>query len=161
MRQLTIILALALGGCAGTGFEPEATTEAVATASIAPSAGAAVTARGKLREGQQRAMDQTRKPLQAFLADKGSTCSSPQLEEASSRATDLATAMASAMRPEYEALLAAGAAVLDVADAAKSRGCQPQAKRLYEFVLKNYSGLGYAALRDRASAGTRGLRRES
>jgi hypothetical protein len=158
MRRLPIILALLLGGCAGTGAEPEADAEPVATGSIAPAAHAAFVPSTHLRPEQQRAIDKTRKPLQAFLAEKGSNCGSPKLREASARATDVATAMASAMRPEYEALLAAGSVALDVADAARSRGCHAQAKRLYEFVLKNYSGLGYAALRDRASAGAKALR---
>jgi hypothetical protein len=151
-----IFLALFLSGCAG-GVETEVMTAAMPTGSITPSADAAVAAGGELRQAQQRAVDQARKPLQAFLAEKGSNCSSPKLKEAATRTTETASAMATALRPEYEALLAIGAAVLDVADGAKSKGCHAQAKRLYEFVLKNFSGLGYAALRDRATAGAKGL----
>jgi hypothetical protein len=160
LRRLSIILALLLCGCAGTGVEQETMADAVVTGSLAPSADAAVAANAKLRDDQQRAIDKTRKPLQAFLAEKGNNCSSSKLRDAASRATDVATAMASTMRPEYEALLAAGSVVLDVADAARSRGCHAQAKRLYDFVLKNFSGLGYAALRDRAATGARDLRAE-
>ena len=160
MRRLSIILALLLCGCAGTGIEQETMADAVVTGSLAPSPDAAVATNVKLREEQQRAIDKTRKPLQAFLGESSSNCSSPRLKEAATRATDVATAMASAMRPEYEALLAAGSVVLDVADGAKSKGCQAQAKRLYDFVLKNFSGLGYAALRDRAATGARGVRAE-
>lgn len=157
MRRLQITIILLLCGCASTGIEQEAMTQSMATGSIAPPADAAVAAGGRLSENQRRAIDQTRKPLQAFLSEKASNCSSPKLREASTRATDVATAMASTMRPEYDALLAAGSVVLDVADGARSRGCHPQAKRLYEFVLKNYSGLGYAALRERATAGAKAL----
>jgi hypothetical protein len=55
------------------------------------------------------------------------------------------------MRPNYLATLEAGAAVPDVADAATKRGCARHAKALYDFVIRNFAGLGYAELRERAA----------
>jgi hypothetical protein len=51
--------------------------------------------------------------------------------------------------------------VLDVADGAMKRGCTRHAKGLYEFVLRNFAGLGYAELRERATAGLKDLRARS
>jgi hypothetical protein len=51
--------------------------------------------------------------------------------------------------------------VLDVADGAKRKGCARDARALYDFVLKNFSGLGYAALRERATVGIRDLQARS
>jgi len=48
--------------------------------------------------------------------------------------------------------------VLDVADGARKRGCTRHAKTLYDFVLRNFAGLGYAELRERATAGLKELR---
>ena len=62
------------------------------------------------------------------------------------------------MRPDYPATLEAGSAVLDVADAATKRGCARHAKKLYDFVIRNFAGLGYAELRERATAGIKDLR---
>ena len=70
----------------------------------------------------------------------------------------MATAVATAMQPEYANMLDAGAAVLDVADGAKKKGCARDARELYDFVLRNFSGLGYAELRERATVGIKDLR---
>ena len=52
----------------------------------------------------------------------------------------------------------AGAAVLEVADSANKRGCDRDAKELYDFVVRNFAGLGYAELRQRATAGIKRVR---
>jgi hypothetical protein len=65
------------------------------------------------------------------------------------------------MKPDYAAMLEAGAAVLDVADGAKKKGCGRDARELYDFVLKNFAGLGYAELRERATVGIRDLESKS
>ena len=70
----------------------------------------------------------------------------------------MATAVATTMKPEYATMLDAGAAVLDVADGAKKKGCARDARELYDFVLRNFSGLGYAELRERATVGIRELK---
>jgi len=41
---------------------------------------------------------------------------------------------------------------------ARKRGCTRHAKALYDFVLRNFAGLGYAELRERATAGLKDLR---
>jgi hypothetical protein len=110
-----------------------------------------------LSRPQQRAVDDARRPLNAFLAEKGKDCRSAKLKEAASKTTETASAMATSMSPDYAAMLAVGAAVLDVADGAKSKGCSRDAKALYDFILKNFGGLGYAALRDRAATGIKEL----
>jgi hypothetical protein len=96
-------------------------------------------------------------PLRAFLADPGADCSAPKLE-AVRRVSDTASALAAAMRPDYAATLEVGAAMLDVADGAKKRGCSRHAKALYDFILRNFAGLGYAELRERATADLKDLR---
>ncbi len=75
--------------------------------------------------------------MRAFLAEKGADCASPKLKEAA-KVTDTATAVAATMKPEYAAMLEAGAAVLDVADGAKKKGCARNARELYDFVLRNF-----------------------
>ena len=65
------------------------------------------------------------------------------------------------MKPEYASMLEAGAAVLDVADGAKKKGCAQNARELYEFVLRNFAGLGYAELRERATVGIREIKSKS
>ena len=157
MRRLSIIFALLVSGCANMGLETSAFNAPVETGSIAPSADAGEAARAQLSKSQQRAVDDARRPLRAFLAEKGKDCSSAKLKEAASKTTETASAMATSMRPDYEGMLAIGAAVLEVADAAKSKGCSRDAKALYDFVMKNFSGLGYAALRDRATTGMKEL----
>jgi hypothetical protein len=114
-----------------------------------------------LRKVQHKAVEEARKPVQAFLAEKGTDCTSPRLKEAVQKVTDTAVAMASTMKPEYGAMLEAGAAVLDVADGAKRKGCARNARELYDFVLKNFAGLGYAALRERATVGIKDLQARS
>jgi hypothetical protein len=156
MHRLLIPFALVFSGCASVGIEPANLVPSVETGSIA-AVGPGEAGRPALSKSQQRAVDDARRPLQDFLAEKGDNCSSPKLKEAVSRTTDTASAMATSMKPDYGVMLAVGAALLDVADAAKSRGCSRDAKALYDFVLKNYGGLGYAALRDRAATGIKEL----
>jgi len=152
---------LFLWGCANLGIEPAALDSQVQTASIAPPADVGETARGELRKVQHKAVEDARRPVQAFLADKGADCTSAKLKEAVSKVTETASAFAAAMRTDYAAMLEAGAAVLDVADGAKRKGCARDARALYDFVLKNFSGLGYAALRERATVGIRDLQARS
>jgi hypothetical protein len=158
MRRPRIGLALLMGGCAGSGLEPAALKASVETSSVAPPAAAAATARGEWQRAEQRALDEARRPLAAFLADHGADCSSAKLQEAVRGVTETAVALGTAMRPNYPATLEAGAAVLDVADGAKKRSCTRQAKQLYDFVLHNFAGLGYAQLRERATSGLKDLR---
>jgi len=154
MRRPLIALALLLGGCAGAGIEPAALGTPIETDSI----DASEPARGALRKVQHKAVEEARGPLRAFLADKSADCSSPRLKEAVGKVTGIASALATAMRPDYAAMLEAGAAVLDVADAAKTRGCARDAKELYAFVVRTFPGLGFAELRQRATAGIKDLR---
>jgi hypothetical protein len=158
MRRSWIVLALLLSGCANAGGETAAADAAVETGSIAPHTEAGEAVRGELRKVQHKAVAEARKPLAAFLAEKTSNCASPKLKEAMSRITDTTTALAAAMRPEYAAMLDAGTVALEVADSAKKKGCTREARRLYDFVLKNFAGLGYAELRDRATSGLRELK---
>lgn len=157
VRRLAIILTLLLCGCANVGVEPAALDSQMQTGAIPPPADAAETARGELRKVQHKAVEEARRPVQAFLAEKGSNCGSAKLKEAASKVTDTAVALASTMKPDYAAMLEAGTAVLDVADGAKRKGCARQARLLYEFVLGNFAGLGYAELRERATVGIRSL----
>jgi hypothetical protein len=161
VRRLWIILALFLWGCASAGVEPAALDSQMQTGSTTPPSDAGEAARGELRKVQHKAVEEARKPVQAFLAEKGTDCTSPRLKEAVQKVTDTAIAMASTMKPEYGAMLEAGAAVLDVADGAKRKGCARNARELYDFVLKNFAGLGYAALRERATVGIKDLQARS
>jgi hypothetical protein len=158
VRRLWIVLVLLLGGCASAGIEPAGLDSPVQTGSIAPPVDAGETARGELRKVQHKAVDEARRPVRAYLAEKGSDCASARLKEARSKVTETAGAVAAAMKPDYAAMLEAGAAVLDVADGAKKKGCGRDARELYDFVLKNFSGLGYAALRERATVGIREIK---
>jgi len=157
MRRPWIVLALLIGGCAGAGIETAADVPEQ-TGSIAPPTDAAATAHSALRKVQHKAVEEARRPLRAFLADPTAGCSSSKLQEAVRRVSDTASALTAAMRPDYNATLEAGAAVLDVADGANRRGCTGHAKALYDFVLRNFAGLGYAELRERATTGLKDLR---
>ena len=152
------MLALLLGGCASAGIEPAALEQPIQTGSVAPPAEAGEAARGELRKVQHKAVEEARRPVRAFLAEKSANCASPRLKEAVNKVTETATAVAATMKPEYSSMLEAGAAVLDVADGAKKRGCARDATELYDFVLRNFSGLGYAELRERATAGIREIK---
>src|SRR5262245_10760754 len=160
MRRPWIVLALLIGGCAGAGIETAADVPPQ-TGSIAPPADAAETAHGALRKVQHKAVEEARWPLRAFLADPTAARSPPKLQKAVRRVSDTASALTAAMRPDYGAVLEAGAAVLDVADGAKKRGCTGHAKALYDFILRNFAGLGYAELRERATTGLKDLRAKS
>jgi hypothetical protein len=155
MRRAWIAFALLIGGCAAAGIETAAPDTPLQTGSVAPPAD---TAHGELRKVQHKAVEEARRSLRAFLSDQSADCSSPKLQEAVRRVSDTASAFAAAMRPDYGATLEAGAAVLDVADGARKRGCTRHAKALYDFVLRNFAGLGYAELRERATAGLKDLR---
>lgn len=159
MHRLCITLALTLGACANAGIEPAALEPPVQTGSVTADAGAG--ARGEIRKVQHKAVEEALRPAKAFLAEKSADCSSPRLKEAASKITETATALAAGMRAEYETMLEAGGAVLDVADGAKRRGCAQKALGLYEFVLKHFSGLGYAELRERATVGIREVKSKS
>jgi len=157
MRRPWIALALLIAGCASAGIETAALDPPQQTGSVAPPTEAADTAHSEWRKVQHKAVEDARRPLRAFLSDQSADCSSPKLQEAVRRVSDTARAFAAAMRPDYGATLEAGAAVLDVADGAKKRGCTRHAKALYDFVLRNFAGLGYAELRERATAGLKEL----
>ena len=158
MHRLWITLALLLGGCANAGVEPAALDSQMQTGSLAAPADVGDAARGELRKVQSKAVEEARRPIRAFLAEKGGDCASSKLKEAVRKVTETAGALAASMKPDYGAMLEAGAAVLDVADGASRRGCTREARELYDFALRNYSGLGYAALRERATVGIRDLR---
>jgi hypothetical protein len=158
VRPFWIIVAVLLEGCANAGLESAALQQPVQTGSIAAPVDAGVAARGELRKVQSKAVEEARRPARAFLAEKGANCSSPKLKEAASKVTDTASAMAATMRPDYATMLEAGAAVLDVADGARNKGCVREARELYDFVLRNFAGLGYAELRERAPVGIRELK---
>jgi len=158
MRRSGIVLALLLGGCAGVGVEPAALEAPTQTGSIVPPIGTAETAHGEVHKVQYKAVEEARRPLRALLADKSADCSSPKLKEAVRNVRETTAALAAAMRPDYLAMLEAGAAVLDVADSANKRGCARDAKELYDFVVRRFSGLGYAELRERATTGIKSLR---
>ena len=161
MRQLSIMIAVLLGGCANAGLESSALQQPLQTGSIAAAADPGEAARGELRKVQNKAVEEARRPVRAFLAEKGATCASPKLKEAASKVTEMTTALATSMKPEYATMLEAGAAVLDVADGAKKKGCARDARDLYDFVLRNFGGLGYAALRERATVGIKELQARS
>jgi len=158
MRRSGIVLALLLGGCAGAGIESAALKAPIERGSIAPPVEGAETAQGELHKVQHKAVEEARRPLRAFLADTSADCSSPNLKEAESKVRETVAALAVAMRPDYLATLEAGAAVLEVADGANKRGCDHDAKELNDFVVRNFAGLGYAELRERATAGIKRLR---
>ena len=158
MRRPWIMLALLLGGCANAGIEPAGLELPLQTSSIAAPVDAGEAAPGELRKVQHKAIEEARRPVRAFLAEKSADCGSPRLKEAARKVTETATAVAATMKPEYATMLEAGAAVLDVADGARRKGCVRKATELYDFVLRNFSGLGYAELRERASVGIRELK---
>jgi hypothetical protein len=159
VRWPGIVLAVLIEGCTAAGIEPARLESPIQTGSIAPApADVGEAARGELRKVQSKAVEEARRPVRAFLAEKGANCASPKLKEAAAKVTDMATAVATAMQPEYANMLDAGATVLDVADGAKRKGCARDAKELYDFVLRNFSGLGYAELRERATVGIRELK---
>ena len=158
MRRLWIMLALLVGGCASAGIESANLASPVQTGSIAPPVDAGEAARGELRKVQHKALDEARRPVRAFLAESGSNCASPKLKEAVHKVTETAGAVAATMKPDYAAMLEAGAAVFDVADGAKRKGCARDARELYDFVLRNFAGLGYAELRERATVGIREIK---
>ena len=147
-----------VGGCAGAAIEPAALKAPIGRGSIAPPNHAAETAQSELHKVQHKAVEEARRPLRAFLADKSADCSSPNLKEAESKVRETVAVQAAAMRPDYLAMLEAGAAVLEVADSANKRGCDRDAKELYDFVVRNFAGLGYAELRQRATAGIKRVR---
>jgi len=161
VRVLCITLALLVGACANAGIEPAALEAPIQTGSVTAPADAAAGSRGEIRKVQHKAVEEALRPAKAFLAEKNADCLSPRLKEAASRITETAAALAAGMRAEYETMLEAGGAVLDVADGAKRRGCAQKARDLYEFVLKHFSGLGYAELRERASVGIREVKSKS
>jgi hypothetical protein len=158
VRRPWIMLALLLGGCANAGIEPANLEQPIQTGSIAPPADAGEAARGELRKVQTKAVEEARRPVRTFLAEKSTDCRSPRLIEAVGKVTETATAVAATMKPDYTAMLEAGAAVLDVADGAKKKGCARDARELYDFVLRNFAGLGYAELRERATVGIREIK---
>jgi hypothetical protein len=158
VRRLWIMFALLLGGCANAGVEPAALDSQIQTGSIASPFDAGEAARGELRKVQSKAVEEARRPVRAFLAEKGADCASPRLKEAIRKVTETAGAVAATMKPDYGAMLEVGAAVLDVADGAKRKGCARDAQELYDFALRNFAGLGYAELRERATVGIRELR---
>ncbi|HJU29916.1 MAG TPA: hypothetical protein VJ740_00605 [Hyphomicrobiaceae bacterium] len=158
MRRPWIVLAVLVSGCASTGIEPAALDQPLQTGSVAQQADAGDAARSHVRTIQHKAVQDARKPGTVFLAEKGSNCASPKLKEAIRRITDTTTALAATMRPDYSAMLDAGTVALEIADGAKGKGCTREAKQLYDFVLKHFSGLGYAELRDRATSGLRELK---
>jgi len=161
VRRLCIMLALIFGACANAGIEPAALESSVQTGSVAAPIDAGEAARGEVRKVQNKAIEEARRPVNAYLADKSADCSSPRLREAASKVKETTIAFAASMRPDYETMLAAGGAVLDVADGANRRGCSQKARELYEFVLKHFSGLGYAELRERATVGVREIKSKS
>jgi hypothetical protein len=152
------MLALLLGGCTSAGVEPAALEQPLQTGSIAPPVDAGEAARGELRKVQHKAVEEARRPVRAFLSEKSADCASPKLKDAVNKVTETANAVAATMKPEYTSMLEAGGAVLDVADGAKKRGCARDAKQLYDFVLRNFAGLGYAELRARATVGIREIK---
>jgi hypothetical protein len=158
VHRLWIMLALLLGGCANAGIEAAGLEQPIQTGSIAPPVDAGEAARGELRQVQSKAVEEARRPVRAFLAEKGASCASPKLKEAAKKVTETAIAVGATMKPEYANMLDAGAAVLDVADGAKKKGCGREARELYDFVLKNFAGLGYAELRERATVGIREIK---
>ena len=161
MRRLCITFALLLGACANAGIEPAGLESPIQTGSVAPSADANEAARGELRKVHHKAVVEARRPVRVFLAEKSTDCTSPRLKEAVHKVTETAAAVAATMKPEYASMLEAGAAVLDVADGAKKKGCAQNARELYEFVLRNFAGLGYAELRERATVGIREIKSKS
>ena len=154
MRQLAIVWLLVLPGCADLGIAMSGPAE---TGSLAPVAAPAEAPAPVLTQPQRRALEDVRRPMRAFLTEKEANCSSSRLKEAKLKATETAAGMAAGMKPDYQLMLEAALAVLDVADAAKTKGCGAVASDLYQYVLKHYSGLGYATVRERATAGIRGL----
>lgn len=158
MRGLRMTFALLLGGCANAALEPAQLESPVQTGSIGQPLESGGGVRGELRKVQHKGIEDARRPVRTFLAEKGGDCASPRLKEASSKVTDMATALAAGMRADYATMLEAGAVVLEVADGAKLKGCAREARELYDFVLRTFSGLGYAELRQRATVGIRELR---
>jgi hypothetical protein len=154
MRRLAIALLSVLSGCADLGIAMSGPAE---TGSLAPLSVPAETQAPPLSQPQRRALDDVRRPMRTFLAEREPNCNSAKLKEAKLKATETAGGMAAAMKPDYQVMVEAALAVLDVADAARTKGCAAVASELYQYVLKNYSGLGYATVRERAAAGIRGL----
>ncbi len=151
---LTIVFCLGVASpCLGQGtsieraLKDQRDREAVATP--AP--------KQRLKATEAELWERTTRPLAAFLSDQKATCSHPAAREAEIAA--LATMVViDPARHGLARAIRSGDAVLQVADAYRDRGCPREARRLYDEVLKVFTGTAYASLRDRAKVGIDDLR---
>ena len=91
--------------------------------------------------------------MRAFLAEKGADCTSPKLKEAVSKVME--TAVGRGVDDEAGICFHARGRRRRARRRGrrKTKGCAHNARELYDFVLRNFAGLGYAALRERATVG--------
>ena len=95
--------------------------------------------------------------ISAFKAERGRNCTSAHLEAARTAAAEAIT-ITSGVEFFLSARISAGSLLLDVADAAKGKGCAAVARAMYDQVVQSYTGLSFAALRERAAIGIQDLR---
>ena len=101
--------------------------------------------------------ESSRAPTRAFLAENPFTCDSSNLKKAESMAL-LTSSLLNPREHGFDTVLQSGTWILEVGDAAKSRGCKTDARKMYDAVISTYVGSGYAALRQRAQIGIDDLR---
>ena len=96
--------------------------------------------------------EMVREELGRFEAEPSPGCNSPDLLNAQAGVAALEGASA-----DPAAGRAVGSLALDVADAAREKGCADVAAALYDHIIRTYVGAGYVSLRARAEAGMRRL----
>ena len=93
-----------------------------------------------------------RDSLRRFEADPGATCDSPDYAHAAGGAIHLER-RAEESRADMDVMLWSLSLLLDVADAARVKGCTDDAREIYDEVASTYTALGYETVRERAEKG--------
>ena len=96
-----------------------------------------------------------RDSLRRFEGDPGATCESPDYAHAADGAIHLER-RAEESGADMDTMLWSLSLLLDVADAAKAKGCTDDARDIYDEVASTYTAPGYETVRQRAEAGLAG-----
>lgn len=146
IRLAVIALALipaTLASCAG--YNPAATPPGIQSLE------------DQRRANVERMRSLTLQPLSRWQEETPPSCGSPNLVKAGASALTTAS-MLTPERQGVDTVVAGGTWILEVADAARLRGCKHVARGLYDAVIASYIGGAYAALRQRAQIGIDDLR---
>ena len=98
-----------------------------------------------------------RDSLRRFEADPGATCDSPDYAHAAGGAIHLER-RAEESRADMDVMLWSLSLLLDVADAARAKGCTDDAREIYDEVASTYTAPGYETVRERAEQGLAGAK---